>query len=73
MSDIKPLTLNYINTRINAVVALSVPSTLHEHAGTMLTAFQSQRHAQITCNASAEKVQYVEPQEDRTFLWQLSS
>ena len=27
----------------------------------MLTAFQSQWHAQSTRNASAEKVQYVEP------------
>jgi len=72
MSDIKPLTLNYINTRINAVVGLRVPSTLHGHAGTMLIAFQSQRHAQCTSNASAEQVQYVEPQEDRTFLWLLS-
>jgi len=71
MSD-KAVILNYINTRINAVVVLRVPSTLHGHAGTMLTAFQSQRHAQNTCNASAEKVQYVEPQEDRTFLWPLS-
>jgi len=64
--------LNYINTRINAVVVLRFPSTLHGHAGTMLTAFQSQGHAQSTRNASAEKMQYVEPQEDRTFLWPLS-
>ena len=70
MSD-KAITLNYINTRINAVVVLRVPSTLHGSAGTMLTAFQSQGHAQCTRNASAEKVQYVEPQEDRTFLWPL--
>jgi len=68
MSDIKPITLNYINTRINAVVVLRVPSTLYGHASIMLTAFQSQRHAQSTCNVSAEKVQYVEPQEYRTFL-----
>jgi len=26
-----------------------------------------------TRNASAEQVQYVEPQEDRTFLWLLSA
>ena len=35
----------------------------------MLTAFHSQVHAQCVRNASAEKVHYVEPQEDRTFLW----
>jgi len=64
----KAITLNYINTRISAVVVLRVPSTLDGHAGTMLTAFQSQGHAQCTSNASAEQVQYVEPQEDRTFL-----
>ena len=29
-------------------------------------------HAQCTGNASAERVQYVEPQEDHTFLWPLS-
>jgi len=68
----KAITLNYINTRINAVVILRVPGTLHGHAGTMLTAFQSQRHEQNTRNASAEKMQYMEPQEDRTFLWSLS-
>ena len=67
----KAIKLNYINTCINAVV-LRVPSTLHGHAGMMLTAFQSQRHAQNTCNASAEKVQYVELQDDPTFLWPLS-
>ena len=33
----------------------------------MLTAFQSQGHAQCTRNASAEQVQYVEPQEDLLF------
>jgi len=33
----------------------------------MLTAFQSQGHAQSTRNASAENVQCVEPEEDRTF------
>jgi len=71
MSD-KAITLNCINTRINAVVSLRFPNTLHGHAGTMLTAFQSQRHEQSTRNASAEKVQYVEPQEDRAFLWPLS-
>jgi len=38
----------------------------------MLTAFHSQGHAQCTRNASAEQVQYVEPQEDRTLLWPLS-
>jgi len=38
----------------------------------MLTAFQSQGHSQCTSNASAEQVHYVEPQEDRTFLWPLS-
>ena len=38
----------------------------------MLTAFQSQGHAQCTRNASAEQVKYVEPQEDRTILWSLS-
>jgi hypothetical protein len=38
----------------------------------MLTAFQSQGHAQNIRNASAEQAQYVEPQEDRTFLMQLS-
>ena len=32
----------------------------------------SQGHAQCTRNASAEQVQYVELQEDRTFLWPLS-
>ena len=58
-----------MNTRINAVVVLRVPSTLHGHSGTMLTAFQSQGHSQCTSNASAEQ---VEPQEDRTFLWPLS-
>ena len=41
-------------------------------AETMLTALQSQGHAQYTLNASAEHVQYVEPQEYRTFLWPLS-
>jgi len=71
MSD-KVIILNYINTRINAVVVLRVPSTLYGHTGRMLTAFQSQGHAQYTSNASAEKVQYVEPQEDRTFPWPLS-
>ena len=35
----------------------------------MLTAFQSQGNAHCIRNASAEKVLYVEPQEDRTFLW----
>jgi len=68
----KAILLNYINTRINAVVVLRVPGTLHGHAGTMLTAFQSRGHAQSTRNASAEKVKYVEPQEDRTFLFPLS-
>jgi hypothetical protein len=29
-------------------------------------------HAQCTSNASAEQVQYVEPQEDHAFLWPLS-
>jgi len=67
----KAIILNYINTRINAVV-LRVPSTLHGHAGSMLTAFQSQGHSQCTSNASAEQVRYVEPQENRTFLWPLS-
>jgi len=33
----------------------------------MLTAFQSQGHAQSICNMLAEQAQYVEPQEDRTF------
>jgi len=64
--------MNYINTRINAIVVLRVPSTLHGHAGMMLTAFQSQGHVQHTSNASAEQVQYVEPQEDLTFLCPLS-
>ena len=38
----------------------------------MLTAFNSQGHAQCARNASAKQVQYVEPQEGRTFLWPLS-
>ena len=38
----------------------------------MLTAFQSQGHEQCTRNASAEQMKYVEPQEDRIFLWPLS-
>ena len=33
----------------------------------MLTAFQSQGHAQSICNVSAEQAQYMELQEDRTF------
>jgi len=37
-----------------------------------LYTFQSQGHAQCTRNSSAEQVQYVEPQEDRTLLWPLS-
>ena len=59
--------MNYIDTRMNAVVVVRFPSTLHGDAGTMLTAFQSQGHAQSTRNASAENVQCVEPEEDRTF------
>ena len=39
----------------------------------MLTAFQSQGHAQFTRHASAEQAQYVEPKEDRTFLWPCST
>jgi len=38
----------------------------------MLTAFQSQGHAQSIRNASAEQADYVEQQEDRTFLWPIS-
>jgi len=38
----------------------------------MLTAFQSQGHAQNIRNASTEQGQYVERQEDRTFFWPLS-
>jgi hypothetical protein len=45
----------------------------HEYPAVLnYIASHSQGHAQCTGTASAEQVQYVEPQEDHTFLWPLS-
>ena len=48
--------------------------TTVRNALAMLTVFHSLKdvHAQCTSNASAEQVQYLEPQEAQTFLWSLS-
>ena len=71
----KAIQLNYINTRTNVAVVLRVPSTLH---------VQSQHHAlerSVDCMTDmrsvrvirhANQVQYVEPQEDHTYLSPLS-
>ena len=51
---------------------LQLGTTIHNAVATWLISSPKDGHAQCTSNMSAEQVQYVEPQEDHTFLRPLS-
>ena len=67
----KAIQLNYINTRTNVAVVLRVPSTLrvqsqHGRAWAVVDWMTDMRSVRVKHHAN--QVQYVEPQEDHTFL-----